>query len=335
MRPDPVITFREVSKAFGSNTILKGANLEVERGETLAILGASGSGKSVTLKTSNGLIPIDSGSVEVLGYPVSEMEEKELVPLRRRISYLFQGGALFDSMNVFDNLAFPLRVHSRPSEEELRTKISELLVMIRLEGIEEHFPTELSGGMKKRVAVARALALEPEIILYDEPTTGLDPVTSRAIAATFEQFRNVAETVQKDLERDGTTYAALLRDPKGARLFEESLLAVKDAGEALAAAVEELASGEGTLTRLMKDKEYADDFLADLGELVSNLRSVADKIDEGSGAAGAFVNDPQLYQDLENVVRGVKESKITSWFIRNRREKGEKLEEEGKSQGGG
>lgn len=180
--PETVITFRDVSKSFGDNVILDKANLEVKRGETLAVLGASGSGKSVTLKTTNGLIPIDSGSVEVLGERISSMDEKRLVPLRRRISYLFQGGALFDSMNVFDNLAFPLREHLNLSSEETQSKISELLAMVQLGKIETKFPTELSGGMKKRVALARALALEPEIILYDEPTTGLDPVTSRAIA---------------------------------------------------------------------------------------------------------------------------------------------------------
>ncbi len=177
-----VITFRDVAKSFGENIILDHANLEVKRGETLAVLGASGSGKSVTLKVTNGLIPIDSGSVEVLGETVSKMHEKDLVPLRRRISYLFQGGALFDSMNVFDNLSFPLREHLNLSLEEIQTKISALLTMVQLEDVETKFPTELSGGMKKRVALARALALEPEIILYDEPTTGLDPVTSRAIA---------------------------------------------------------------------------------------------------------------------------------------------------------
>ena len=179
---EAVITFRDVSKSFGDNIILDEANLEVKRGETLAVLGASGSGKSVTLKTTNGLIPVDSGSVEVLGENISSMDEKHLVPLRRRISYLFQGGALFDSMNVFDNLAFPLREHLNLSFQEIESKVSDLLTMVQLGDVESKFPTELSGGMKKRVALARALALEPEIILYDDPTTGLDPVTSRAIA---------------------------------------------------------------------------------------------------------------------------------------------------------
>jgi len=179
---EPVIQLRDVVKSFGDNHVLRGVSLEVERGETLALLGASGSGKSVTLKTINRLIPSDAGEVEVLGFPVTNMSETALIPLRRRTSYLFQGGALFDSMNVFDNVAFPLREHRQMSADELRDRVLELLGMVRLENAETLEPSELSGGMRKRVAVARALALEPEIMLYDEPTTGLDPVTSKAIA---------------------------------------------------------------------------------------------------------------------------------------------------------
>ena len=182
MQELPVIRLVDVSKAFGNKKVLAGVSLEVHRGELLALLGASGSGKSVTLKTINGLIAPDSGLVEVLGSPVSEMREHELVQVRRRVSYLFQGGALFDSMNVFDNVAFPLREHLDLDSDSLAERVHALLTMVQLENATEMQPAELSGGMRKRVAVARALALDPEIILYDEPTTGLDPVTSRAIA---------------------------------------------------------------------------------------------------------------------------------------------------------
>jgi phospholipid/cholesterol/gamma-HCH transport system ATP-binding protein len=185
---EPVITLRDVSKAFGGKQVLRGASLQVERAETVAILGASGSGKSVTLKTINGLIKPDRGRVEVLGQPVSEMDDAALYPLRQRVSYLFQGGALFDSMDVFDNVAFPLREHRQVEEDALRARVAELLGVVRLEQVERLYPSELSGGMRKRVALARALALEPEIILYDEPTTGLDPVTSRAIAELIVDF---------------------------------------------------------------------------------------------------------------------------------------------------
>jgi phospholipid/cholesterol/gamma-HCH transport system ATP-binding protein len=179
---EAVIRLRDISKSFGGNHVLTGVSMAVSRGETVALLGASGSGKSVTLKTINRLIPPDSGEVEVLGFDVTEMTETELIPVRRRTSYLFQGGALFDSMSVFDNVAFPLREHRAMAPQELRDRVIELLQMVRLEDVDRLDPSELSGGMRKRVAVARALALDPEIILYDEPTTGLDPVTSEAIA---------------------------------------------------------------------------------------------------------------------------------------------------------
>jgi phospholipid/cholesterol/gamma-HCH transport system ATP-binding protein len=179
---DPVILLHDVAKAFGVKQVLCGVSLEVERGATVALLGASGSGKSVTLKAVNGLVPPDRGEIEVLGYPVSTMTEAALAPLRRRVSYLFQGGALFDSMSVFDNVAFPLREHERLSPSALRERVDELLAMVRLDDVGPLQPSELSGGMRKRVAVARALALQPEIMLYDEPTTGLDPVTGGAIA---------------------------------------------------------------------------------------------------------------------------------------------------------
>jgi phospholipid/cholesterol/gamma-HCH transport system ATP-binding protein len=178
---EPVISLRGLHKSFGSKVVLDGADLEVGRGETIAILGASGSGKSVTLKTMNGLVPPDSGTVTVLGHEVSAMPERRLVPLRTRISYLFQGGALFDSMNVFDNLAFPIREHRELDPDELSERVGKLLGMVQLDDVGRLMPSELSGGMRKRVALARALALDPEIILYDEPTTGLDPVTGEAI----------------------------------------------------------------------------------------------------------------------------------------------------------
>jgi len=182
MQEPPVIRLVDVSKSFGDKKVLGSVSLDIHRGELLALLGASGSGKSVTLKTINGLIAPDSGLVEVLANPVSEMREHEMVQVRRRVSYLFQGGALFDSMNVFENVAFPLREHLDLDSDTLVERVNALLTMVQLEDATLMQPAELSGGMRKRVAVARALALDPEIILYDEPTTGLDPVTSRAIA---------------------------------------------------------------------------------------------------------------------------------------------------------
>ena len=179
---EPVIVLDRVSRAFGPKKVLAEASLEVHAGEIMAILGASGSGKSVTLKMINGLILPDSGSIKVLGHHVNELRDRDLAPLRRRVSYLFQGGALFDSMTVFDNIAFPIREHLKMDPDQLAERVTSLLAMVQLDDVEHLAPSELSGGMRKRVAVARALALEPEIILYDEPTTGLDPVTGEAIA---------------------------------------------------------------------------------------------------------------------------------------------------------
>jgi phospholipid/cholesterol/gamma-HCH transport system substrate-binding protein len=145
--------------------------------------------------------------------------------------------------------------------------------------------------------------------------------------ATAHALRLTGANFSRDFERDDSAYAALFRDPEMARTVREAIVATRDATEAMAAAFGELAKGEGTLPRLMQDKEYADDFLEDLQQLMAHLRSIARKVDDGDGTAGALINDPQLYVDLENVVRGVKNSKLTSWYVRNRRKSGERLEE--------
>lgn len=145
------------------------------------------------------------------------------------------------------------------------------------------------------------------------------------VSSAARSLRGITSTLEEDLGQTESAYAALLRDPEGARLMGETLVAVHDASEALAAVAQEMASGQGTLPRLMADEAYADEFLEDLQALVGHLRSASGKLDHGDGTAGAFLNDPQLYQDLENVVRGVNDSKVVSWFIRNRREKGEEI----------
>jgi phospholipid/cholesterol/gamma-HCH transport system ATP-binding protein len=187
--PDPiVVSFRDVSKAFGEKVVLKDINLDVRRGEMLVVLGGSGTGKSVLLKHVSGLLRPDAGAVVVLGVGVSHREEDELVELRRKVSYVFQQGALFDSLSVGENVAFPLREHTDLDDAEIWAKVASLLERVGLAGIEKLTPSELSGGMRKRVALARGLALEPEVILYDEPTAGLDPLTGLAITHLIKEI---------------------------------------------------------------------------------------------------------------------------------------------------
>jgi len=179
--PETIVEFKNVSKRYSGKEILAGVNLQIRRGEILCILGPSGTGKSVTLRHINGLTRPDEGDVMVFGQSVVSLSEEGLTPIRRRLAMLFQGGALFDSMNVEQNVGFPLREHTTKTPREIAETVAEKLSMVGLPGTQRKMPSELSGGMRKRVALARSIALEPEIILYDEPTTGLDPVTSEKI----------------------------------------------------------------------------------------------------------------------------------------------------------
>ncbi|MHB8799798.1 MAG: ABC transporter ATP-binding protein [Thermoanaerobaculia bacterium] len=179
---DPVVELRAVSKAFGEKVVLDAVDLTVARGEVLVILGGSGSGKSVTLRHMNGLTHPDSGEVFVDGLSVSGLAEEELVPVRKKVGMLFQMGALFDSMTVFENVAFALWEHTKMSGEEIAARVSEVLGFVDLgPDVLPLLPSSLSGGMRKRVSLARTIALKPEVLLYDEPTTGLDPVTGMTI----------------------------------------------------------------------------------------------------------------------------------------------------------
>lgn len=180
---EPLIQFKHVKKAFGPKVIYSGLDLAIRRGETITILGASGSGKSVMLKMLIGLFEADGGEILFDGRDVTKMDEGELYDVRRRVAYLFQGAALFDSLNVGENVAYGLREQNwnTMSDDEIRRRVAQSLSMVGLPGIEDMRPSDLSGGMKKRVGLARTLALQPEVLLYDEPTTGLDPINTARI----------------------------------------------------------------------------------------------------------------------------------------------------------
>src|SRR3954452_10896217 len=172
---------RNVRKRFGRLVVLNGVSLDVNEGETLVVLGASGTGKSVMLKHIVGLLEPDSGEVWFDGQRIDTLPERELIPVRQQIGFLFQMGALFDSLNVEDNIAFPLLEHTRKTPAEVSQVVGEKLRMVGLPEVRKKMPAELSGGQRKRVALARATPLDPRVILYDEPTTGLDPIRSDVI----------------------------------------------------------------------------------------------------------------------------------------------------------
>jgi len=185
-----MIEVRNLNKSFGPNPVLNGLSFEIEKGESLVIIGRSGGGKSVLLKHLIGLLKPDAGQVLIDGEDITRMNERELLRVRHRFGMVFQGAALFDSMNVAENVGFAFRRDRRLTEKEIARKVSESLEMVDLPGTEHKSPSELSGGMRKRVGLARAIVYEPEIVLYDEPTTGLDPIVSDSIDELMLRVRD-------------------------------------------------------------------------------------------------------------------------------------------------
>lgn len=236
METQPIITISNLCKSFGKNEILKGVNLTVNKGEDLVILGRSGSGKSVTIKCLVGLVGVDKGKIEIFGTEVSMLKEKELNSIRVRIGFMFQNGALYDSMSVRQNLKFTLKHHSQNlTESEIESKIIEALDNVGLTESIDKMPSELSGGMKKRIALARTIIIKPEIILYDEPTSGLDTITSREIS----------ELILSIQEKYKTTSIIITHDMACAKLTGNRIMILKDG----------VINAEGTYAALEKSKD--------------------------------------------------------------------------------
>lgn len=199
----PVVSISHLQKSFGSNHVLNDFSMQVYPGESVAVLGKSGSGKSVLIKCMVGLLDPDAGRIEIFGSNIPDLKHMELDKLRARIGFLFQSNALYDSMTVRENLTFPLRRHwiqSTPSEED--KLVREALASVGLEHTIDMLPIELSGGMRKRVALARTLILKPDIILYDEPTTGLDPITGREISRLMVDIQQTYHTTSLVISHD-------------------------------------------------------------------------------------------------------------------------------------
>jgi phospholipid/cholesterol/gamma-HCH transport system ATP-binding protein len=236
METEPIIAIKSVHKTFGKNKILKGINLEVTEGESVVILGRSGSGKSVTIKCLVGLVVPDKGTIKIFGKEITTSKENELNNIRVRIGFMFQNGALYDSMSVRQNLTFTLKHHSRNlTGPEITNKIIEALQNVGLKEAIDKMPAELSGGMKKRIALARAIIIKPEIILYDEPTSGLDTITSREIS----------ELIVSIQEKYKTTSIIITHDMACAKSTGNRIVLIKD-GEICA---------EGTYPELEKSSD--------------------------------------------------------------------------------
>lgn len=190
----PLIEIRGIHKKFGSKTVHKGIDLDVYEGEVLALMGGSGCGKSVLLRMIVGLEKPDRGTIHFNGQSIEKLSEEELVPVRKKIAYVFQYGALFDSFSVRENLAYPLREHTNFSEKEIEQKVLTTLDQLGLKGTENLYPSGLSGGMQRRVGVARSIIMNPEVVLYDEPTTGLDPFNTAQILKIILKLKQQGTT---------------------------------------------------------------------------------------------------------------------------------------------
>ncbi len=203
--PEPIVEATDLRKSFDANAVLRGVSFELAKGETLVVMGGSGAGKTVLLRLVAGLIRPDGGRLRVFGRSIEHLSEESLLPLRRRMGYVFQSAALFDSLSVHDNVAYPLREHTSLGEAEIDERVVHNLSVVGLSSeVLPLLPSELSGGMRKRVGIARALSVEPEMLLFDEPTAGLDPTNSKLVADLMLHLRggvcDTAMVVTHDVE---------------------------------------------------------------------------------------------------------------------------------------
>lgn len=231
---DTVIEMKQVRKSFGYNNILKNINLSIKKGENLVVLGKSGSGKSVLIKCIVKLMELSGGELMVLGKNISELKGTELNNMRKKIGFLFQSAALYDSMSVRENLLFPLRELRSKSKSEINLLVEETLHNVGLIDAIDKMPSELSGGMRKRVGLARTLILKPEIMLYDEPTTGLDPVTSREISKLILEMQ----------KKYNTTSIIITHDMHCAKITANRIVVLKDGRCAAEGTYEEMEKSE-------------------------------------------------------------------------------------------
>jgi len=232
-----MIEAQNISKSFGNNAVLRDVSFKVAEGESLAIIGRSGTGKSVLLKHLIGLLMPDDGTVRVRGMEINNMPERELLDVRRQFGMLFQGAALFDSMNVAENIAFPLRRAGETDEAEIQQRVSEMLSLVEMPGVESKLLSELSGGMRKRVGLARAIVHRPAIILYDEPTTGLDPVVSDSIDQLILRVR----------DQFNITSIIITHDMRSARRIGQRIIYLRDGQVYLDATAEEVFNSKDLL----------------------------------------------------------------------------------------
>ena len=215
---EDAVRFEGVCKAFGDNVIFEDLNLSIRKGEVLTLLGASGSGKSVMLKMMLGLIPPDAGRIVVLGQDITGLDDHAMLAVRKRVGMVFQGAALFDSLSVFENIAYPLIERGVADESELRRRVADALQMVDMKGTEEVMPSKLSGGMRKRVGLARAVVQAPELLLYDDPTGGLDPIN----------VRRVDEMILSLRRRLGLTSVVVTHDLASAYMLSDRLAMLAD-----------------------------------------------------------------------------------------------------------